>query len=706
MKKPKILGQITLKQALFFTAVFVSIAHLLVFVGYAVLVALGSGLAMDSYGANGTFQLYNPLRRLLDGEVLARDFPFFHGVGVPLLHFPLFYIMGHNLFAVEVAKLLVSPLIFLISSFLIFWAYFKNVKKAVFTTSIFTAISLLCIDTIWAGNSLLGLRAAFPFIAATFMLWRPDWHVNVGKNKTKVNLYYPILYTLMGISVACGTEQGLAFILAYVLIKGVQYIRSKETIKKRAVAFIGELFGIALATYVVLSVMTLGHAHEALYYALVEISSDQGWYFGAPPNSFLQLSNLDQLFTNRMLFYMLPIIISGIIAYIIGIKRALLSKKETFIFSVLLLYGLVVFAVSATGYWAPSAQLIPLERAAGVILMAIVTRVIYKLVQVKKPTSTTTKDKRLSVLAFGLLVGSIIALGYNTAVFLQKIDWMPLGHIITESRKARHSTNDSEYVSTAWKKRLESFAPYIEKGASVWSTYTSVYDSTRHQKNGSSGGEDYIIHALGPTRRDRYTQDFITQKPDYAITLSPSYFIYEEWLWTRHWSFYKELQDNYTIIATNDSHVLWKRRAGTAVQKKTSHPKHRIQKDTNGDYVITAGAANNIRVFEVSVRYNAKSMLPMTAKLPRYLLELSGSSLQKYPVSLPPYNTNWSFPVALAPNDSSVRISPKVYSLIPGASLEIQDVSYREVTAQNNLYIYQSNFCLHNANKCEGINKR
>ena len=131
-----------------------------------------------------------------------------------------------------------------------------------------------------------------------------------------------------------------------------------------------------------------------------------------------------------------------------------------------------------------------------------------------------------------------------------------------------------------------------------------------------------------------------------------------------------------------------------------------IQKDANGDYVITAGAANNIRVFEVSVRYSARSVLPMTAKLPRYLLELSGSSLQKHPVSLPQYDTSWSFPVALAPNDSSIRISPKVYSLIPGASLEIQDVSYREVTAQNNLYIYQSNFCLHNANKCEEINKR
>ena len=122
MKKPKILGRITLKQALLFTAVFVSIAHLLVFVGYAVFAALGNGLAMDSYAANGTFQLYNPLRRLLDGEVLARDFPFFHGVGVPLLHFPLFYVMGHNLFAVEAAKLLLSLLLFLISSFLLFWA--------------------------------------------------------------------------------------------------------------------------------------------------------------------------------------------------------------------------------------------------------------------------------------------------------------------------------------------------------------------------------------------------------------------------------------------------------------------------------------------------------------------------------------------------------------------------------------------------------
>jgi len=324
----KTLSNINLKRALLFTAVFVSVVYILVFVIFATLAALGNGLAMDSYAANGTFQLYNPLRRLLDGEVLARDFPFFHGVGVPLLHFPLFYIMGHNLFAVEVAKLLVSPILFLVSSFFLFWAYFRNVKKSIFATSIFTIISIDAIDAIWAGNSLLGLRTTFPFIAAAFMLWHPNWHIIAGKNK--INLYYPILYTIMGLSVACGTEQGLAFILAYVIIKAIRYIRSKETTKKKIMMFFGELFGVAIAVYAVLSIMTLGHAHDALRYALIEVPKDQGWYFGAPPNSFLQLNTLDQLVTKRMLLYMLPVMIGGVAAYIISIKKKNIIQKRIF----------------------------------------------------------------------------------------------------------------------------------------------------------------------------------------------------------------------------------------------------------------------------------------------------------------------------------------------------------------------------------------
>ena len=73
-----------------------------------------------------------------------------------------------------------------------------------------------------------------------------------------------------------------------------------------------------------------------------------------------------------------------------------------------------------------------------------------KIIQTKKP-NVNAINKKISFIVFGLLLGCVAAIGYNTAIFLQKISWMPVKHIVTESRKARHSTDDSEYVSVAWK---------------------------------------------------------------------------------------------------------------------------------------------------------------------------------------------------------------------------------------------------------------
>lgn len=671
-----------------------STLYLLSMIAYVVLASLGHGLNMDTYAANGTFQLYNPMRRLLQGQIIAKDFPFFHGVGVPLFHFPAFYVLGHNIFAAEVVKWLVSPLMFLLSSFVVFWAYFRNVRKSIIATGMFTIISLYCIDIIWPGNSLVGFRTTFPFIAGAFMLWRPSWSIKL-KNSRRIQLYWPILYLLLGLAVACGTEQGLAVIVSYFAMRFFTDLRSKKSYKKWLPCLLLEILYLGAIVYGVLSLLTWGHANDALRYALMDVANDQGWYFGAPPNSILDWGTLSQLFDTRMM-YIFPVLLGGIVSLAIGIKKKLLSKNETFAFSVLTLYGVVVFLVSITGYWAPSTQLIPLERAAGIVLVAI----LIKAIAAYKPTSLNLGHKTSTAIKLCAVCLTIFVLCFHLWTTWQKISWMPVQSILDNARLARHAS-DEDYISKAWQSRLASFKPYITDGSTVWSTYTSIYDSTRGQLNGSTGGEDYIIHALGPDRRACYTNDFIKQKPDYVITLKPTYFIYEEWLWTRHWPFYKELQNSYRIIATNDSHILWKRRTENVPQEKANHQEHRMQKDANGDYIVSVGATNNMRVFEVSVRYKAKSLLPMTSKLPRYLLELSGSSLQKYPISLPPYDTSWSFPVALAPNDSSLRISPKVYSLIPGASLEIQDMSYREVTVQNNRYIYQNNLCRYHADKCK-----
>lgn len=277
------------RRILLLIAVSLSTLYILAFVCYAILAALGHGIAMDSYAANGTFQLYNPLRRLFEGEVLAKDFPFFHGVGVPILHFPIFSLLGHGVFAAEVAKSLVSPLLFFFSSYIIFFALFRSLKKAVIATGLFTVVSLYCIDIIWPGNSLLGVRTTFPFLAAAFMLWQPKWRVTLGSKRKRwsIRLYKPLLYLLMALSVACGTEQGLAFIVAYTLIVLYHAVRQKQPFRQWAISPLIELAFIALAVYGVLSLFTLGNAHAALHYALVDVAKDQGWYFGTPPNSLL-----------------------------------------------------------------------------------------------------------------------------------------------------------------------------------------------------------------------------------------------------------------------------------------------------------------------------------------------------------------------------------------------------------------------------------
>lgn len=691
MKKFQILGFQRARRVLLFIAVSLSALYILAFACYTVLVALGHGIAMDSYAANGTFQLYNPLRRLFEGEVLAKDFPFFHGVGIPILHFPIFSLMGHGVFAAEVAKGLVSPLLFFLSSYVIFFALFRSLKKAVIATGLFTVVSFYCIDVIWPGNSLLGVRTTFPFLAAVFMLWQPQWKITLGlrQKRWSVHLYKPFLYLLMGLSVACGTEQGLAFIVAYVLMAIYHAVRQKQPFRRWTISLLTELVFIALAIYGILSLFTLGNAHAALHYALIDVAKDQGWYFGTPPNSLLHWNTLDLLIDKRMLYFMLPVMAAGVAALFAGTKLGLLSKRELSVFSLLLLYGLVVFAVSATGYWAPAAQLIPFERAAGVILVTVVVRL---LVAFYKQKITLASSARKPVVMGGLIL-FIALIGFHAFTVAQKLHWLPVKHILSEARLARHAGDDA-YISAAWQNRLNSFRPHIQEGASVWSTYTSIYDSIRKQKNSSPGGEDYIIHALGPERRAAYAQAFMEQRPDYVITLLPQYFVYEEWLWTRHWSFYRFLQDNYVIAATNDSHILWKR-----AQPNTPQP-HQPEKNArqpirqqHGKYYIDVEPSPETRVYEVSLDYKSKTPpLPVINKLPRYLLEINGSSLQQYPISLPPYETSWQFPVVIGPGDRSIELTPGVYGILPGASLEVFNVSYRDVTPRKeNLLMYDNN---------------
>lgn len=670
------------------TALFAaSLTYLSVMTIYFLLLALNLALHMDTYATNGTFQLYNPLLRIAEGQVIAKDFPFFHGVGIPLLHYPLFAMMGKGVFAAEFVKNFVSTAVFLLATLLFFYTYFKNTQKAIIASAAFTILALYHVEVALPGNSLIGLRTTVPILAAAFMLWRPDWSITIkGCN---VKLYYPILSILLGVSVACGTEQGLAASVAFGLVELAVYMKHWRNIHKWWWRYLVKIGLVGISIYAILTILTLGHAHEALRYALLDVPKDQGWYFGMSPNDFLSPK------TWHWLLDELPYGILCLSVVLYTTVRKHTSSKQKYVAGFLISYGLIVFLVSATGYWLPKAQLQPLYRVLSMLLIACIISCLFHF---------TAKIRVMKVRKkIHIVQGGIVSLATASLTIL--IMWSMVDHLriikslhpvttLKYAKEARHG-NDNAHISTIWQKRLAAFKPYISPTDTIWETYSSIYSTTLGKRIGPIGGEDYIIHALGKDRRANYTHDFIHSKAQFAITLKPTYFYYEEWLWIRHWDFYKHLFTNYEIITDNDAHILWKRRPSTnqAHKEESLDIKHK----PGQAYHIEIPQSNTPQLLEIELHYKPQQTIPIiSSKLSRYSMSIEGSSAQRYLVSLPPYETIWRFPVVIMPSDLHIDVRP----IIEGFVAKSENLSIKSITAKKintippqNLFAIYNNFC-------------
>lgn len=645
------------------------------------LASLRYGTAMDTYPTNGTFQLYNPLMRLAQGQIPGHDFPFFHGVGVPLLHFPTFMLLGHNVFAAETSKFFVTFLLFMVGSWAFFYAFFRDHKKAIIATAVICAIGpYVAVDTYYPGNAVLGVRTAFPLLVAAAVVWETSRTLRITK---RLSLAYNDIAALILLALAFqfGTEQGLAAMAAFFLLKLVPIFKAKQ--KKPALVHFGALLLLGTATTIgLLAVSTRGHIFEALSYALVSIPNDQGWYFGVPPNYFISWEAIQAITFASEAIVLYVAIIAGLALSFIAKKSNLLTPLQQRAVLFLIAYGVIVFIVSATGYYAPATHLIPLQRGMLLVSIAAIVLFAFHFIQQKRMWFYVGL-----VLLAGL--GSIITLDIrDRSVAVSKNDVKALLHTAKQARQK----DDYFVLSQRWLDATNSFMPLIPKDATLWSTYTSVYDSLHGTLNPSKGGEDYIIHALGDERRNAYNQQFIHDRPDYVITMRPSFFSYEEWLWSGHWAFYKQLFTNYELIAHNRSHVLWKLKTDASAVPDSAPQS--ASKTANNSFTLPGNPTDRPIVYEVSVNYTASSNLGLSRldKLGRYFIDIKNTDIMHCPVSLPSDKTNWTFPVAVAPYQQNVSLTASTPGPLITSSLAIHDITYKRIPVdQTNDFVFIDN---------------
>lgn len=633
-------------------------------------------IGFNGYAADGAFQLMNPLTRLAHGWVLGRDFNYFHGPGVAIVHYPLFILFGQGLFGSEMSRWLTSILFFVVTTALLTWSFFRD-KKYSFSTIALSSACIFLFSALYAGvvtptNSLLGVRTTFPILVGALILSRSHLDKKISIKRFSVRLYDLLLGSGIALSILCGTEQGIAVLGAYIIAEMVHQviIIKPKKIKKIALCLASfaravtlPLVSTALWLLIIASIISLGHPLKLLTYNLITVPSDQFWFFGAEPQGFLSLHILAQQLANPTI---IPLYVVGAIAVCslaIAKWQKLLSHHEWHSISFIFFYGLLTLS-AMIGYYSPLAQIEPAQRA-----FIIVSSLVATILLTKRVHTSLYQHLTLATASIGISTGIIIL----SATMISPLSVKSLIADTWENIQGNHAT----LLGPEWKDRLHKFEPYIvaakqSSNYPLWSTYASLYEQQNNLMQPSSGGYDYIIHALG-NGRSQYTRDFIKDKPELVITLRPSYFGFEEWLWGRDVEFYQHLVQNYEIVDTNDSHILW-RRISSPHTASTSYP----LKIRDSYIALPTATMAGSQLIKVTVHYSVHS-LPGFKKIPRYIIKPL-NTISTIGFSMPPQGTTWSFLVVLKQNQPNPSLKFYADGLIPGASLDISSASFQSLS--------------------------
>lgn len=592
---------------------------------------LAAAVELEPAHGNGPFQLFNPLRRIMTGQRGGVDFPFFHGLGVPYLHYPLFRAFGGDLAASELSRHLVT-LILCVAGWV---AVFAAATRRLGPTLVLTAAALVLSDQVGLyalhvpAHSIVGARAAAPMFVAAVLLAgvRPLGEAVLAGG-------------LAGFGFVAGTEHGLAT----AVMLGVVWVG------RRATGLPGGSFGwlalaggsfVAAAGGALLLIGGPGGAAFAVRYALRDLPADQFWYFGVPPNPYL-LTATDAL-TDRwvMARSVGPALVSAA-GLVVWMRRDAGARPFGVVLIGVLVYGLL----SAVGYLASSFEhyLHPLART--VILVWLVAG--WKAADAGRDASQAfgkvARTVVVGLTVVGLLVGptpnapsSVLTAGTAVRETVAPLRELLAGRSRLGPKTAAHLAALTAPIDADRAASGRADPPVI------WSCYAGLLEAHYGVFHPYF---DYVIHAVGPAGRAAYLDAFRRADPEYVTTFHRGGSGHQEWLEVSTWPFFEEVLLNYEPAGRSAVFTLWRRRPGPW-RTAPADTGPRLPAPSGPDHFDTPppGGGDDPMVVEVEYEiHNPLAGVPILGQSPRYLI-FPFDCRNKTPISLPPYATRHAFPV-------------------------------------------------------------
>ena len=214
----------------------------------------------------------------------------------------------------------------------------------------------------------------------------------------------------------------------------------------------------------------------------------------------------------------------------------------------------------------------------------------------------------------------------------------------------------------------------------IWSTYAGLVEA---HYGVFHPAEDYIIHAIGKSGRERYLEAFRTADPDYVITCRASAMAYEVWLQNTNWPFYEEVAMNYDVLELTSDTIVWVRRPGPWQVPDPTDGRITVEPTADMNFVTPSGLHGTPKhLYVVEVEYsvqNKYARVPVVGGLARHLIFPSGA-VSELPVSLPPYRNRLSFAFRPMP-DTLPEFWAGTASIVGGGKVIIHRVHFRPVRA-------------------------
>jgi hypothetical protein len=660
------------------------------FAGYAIPVVLAGlvfavpfSIAVDSarqftgVAIDGPFQLYNALRRIQGGFRPGIDFQFFHGIGIPFLHYPLYLLFGGRLAGSELARQLLSTFIYPVAFIVVFRAFTGDWRRTWWLTATALAASIALHLTALTNplNGMLGLRSTMPLL------------VPVAFYLSRARLQRTLITGLcLGLALFLSTEQGIAAALAFCVVSVLALRRPGDRARRFADAAATAAIGVVtllLLVFLVAGRGTLG----VLRYNFRAVPLDQYWYFGAPPNVFI--SSWSRL--PAMLVHVWPV---GLAVVLIAVAVGVCLTRVTRVHDTEAAHRADAVALFAVYGLVSCASLLGIFAAAYVqpCWRTLIVLGLLGLTGAGDAATIRSGENAPAAVPLWMPAAALAAI-----VWLAVATPSALGILASTPRVVRdHLIRRAEFrVGGIWPETMHDDEAVVASRTSptgqppsIWSTYSGWLEARYGLFHPSF---DYIIHALGPANRAQYLERFRATTPQLVQTVLPTYTQYEAWVEQTSWDFYEDLLRRYAVVQRTPWSLFWERQPADAPPDQLlGEPTVDSSTQIAALGSVPASPGMPVTLMTVEVEYQAQNPLgriPLVGANPRFLVGITGA-LPHTPVTLDPYVTKTRFPLVAA-SGATPTLAFRTFSLLPGASLEVRHIRVWQVsvTPANQLWL-------------------